>query len=470
MKILEYYNYFSFVELNKLTLFLESPYFNNEGAVTQLHLCLYHLKQDTKNNPIKEVNFEEFFKKILPNKEYNENYLRVLFTKLIKLLERFLEIEYNEIPFNKKIETMNRFNLKKNYEGHIQKVLEQKPQDFKDDFYYLSTSLLYHDYNSYLNHSLGDHIEQYRKNIIAFNENFDIFFIYNKLRSLCNLINDKKILNLNYELSYKEELLKIIYSEKYDDIIPIKVYKLLYKMLNEEEDIYDDYVHNAIENSKKFQYDEVVVLLTFAQNYCIKQINASKFEYFDKMFELIKYRIEHEFVLSQGEIQPRLFKTIVNTALRVKESDWAYNFIKEYSKYLPASEYDKAYNFNMAFYMFEMNKYSKTIELLSKVEYDDLFYGFNVRLLLLKSYYELDEVEPLDHLLASFKIFVNRKKSGISENYKKAHLNVLLIVKKLISVNPRDKKKVQNIKNKFLTLKPIAEMGWLTEKFNEFKL
>lgn len=469
MKILEYYNYFSIQELNRLTLFLESPYFNNEGAVTQLHLSLYHIKQDNKNNPIEEINFQSIFKKVLPNKAYNENYLRVLFTKLIKLIERFLEIEYNEIPFNRKIETMNKFNLKKNYESHIQKALSQEPTDYKDDFYFLSKSLLYYDYNSYLNHSLGDNIDRYNKNIIAFNENFDIFFIYNKLRSLCNLINDKKILNIDYELSYKEELLKVIYSEKYDDIIPIRVYKLLYKLLQDEKESYDDFVNAVIEHGEKFQYDEVVVLLTFAQNYCIKKINASKFEYFDKMFFIIKYRIEHHYILSQGEIQPRLFKTIVNTAMRVKEHEWAYNFIKDYAKFLPIAEYDKAYNFNMAFYMFEMKKYSKTIELLSKVEYDDLFYGFNVRLLLLKSYYELDELETLDHLLASFKIFVNRKKSGISENYKKAHLNVIYIVKKLIAVNPRDKKKVQEIKSKFQLMKPIAEMAWLSEKLQEFK-
>lgn len=469
MKILEYYNHFSLPELNRLTLFVESPYFNNESAVTRLHLLLSLLKQDNKNNPLEEINLVEISDKLFPNKPYNENYVRVLFTKLIKLIERFVEIEYNEIPFNKKIETLNRFNLKKNYESHITKAIEMKQEDFKDDFYFLSKSLLYHDYNSYLNHSLGNNVEKYNRNIVAFNENFDIFFIYNKLRSLCNLINDKKILNTNYELSYKEELLKVIYSDKYDDIIPIKVYKLLYKMLDGEEEIYDSFVKLVIDNSAKFQYDEVVVLLTFAQNYCIKQINASQFDFFDKMFFIIKYRIERDFILSQGEIQPRLFKTIVNTAIRVKENEWAYTFIKDYSKYLPPAEYDKAYNFNMAFYMFEMKKYSKTIELLSRVEYDDLFYGFNVRLLLLKSYYELDEIEPLDHLLASFKIFVNRKKGGISDNYKWAHLNVILIVKKLISVNPRDKKKVQEIKHKFLSLKPIAETAWLTEKLEEFK-
>lgn len=465
LKILEYYYYFSLSEIKRLTLFLESAYFNNEAALVQLHHAI--MEQVSAKKEMEEIDLAQIHKKLFPNKKFNESYLRVLMTKLIKLIEKFVETEYCSVPYHKKFEVLQRFKLKRNYESLIKKTISLEPENFKDDLFYLSKSLLYEDYNAYLSPSIGDHIEDYKHNIIEFNKNFDIYFITKKLKSLCNITNDQAILNTQYELTYKDELLKIIYSDQLDEIIPIRLYKLLYRLINKEDGVYDPFVDLVKENAQKLSIDEVFNFLAHAQNYCIKQINSSKFEFFEKMHDLYVYRIENNFVLSQNEINPRLFKNVVNTALRVGEADWTHDFIKTYSKFLPKSEYEKAYNFNMAFYQFEIKHYSKTIELLSKVEYDDLYYGFNVRMLLMKSYYELDEMEALDHLLQSFKVFISRKK-GISEYYKLAHQNVIFIVKKLVDVNPRDKKKLIAIKLKFESLKPVAETAWLKEKIAEF--
>jgi hypothetical protein len=457
LKILEYYTTFSNQELQKLTLFLESAYFNTDASLLDIHLWLIKHKSE------EEIDVEKLHKFVFPQKQFLLNFIRVKLTRLSYLIQKFIEVEYSTTPFHLPIASHLNLRMNRNYESLVKQEFKNKDIDFKDPFYFLSKSLVHDFHNKYLLSDLGNNIEPYIQNIEIFNYNFDAFFILNKLRTLCNITNDQKILNHQFQFEFSDELKALIYNEKFDEIVLIKIYKLLYRVLQNEEEFYEEYVQMIKSNHTLIDYQEVISLLTLANNFCIKKINETKSAYFDKMFELIKYRIENDLILVDGMIQDRFFKNIVNTAIRVGEKDWAYNFIKKYIQYIPPSEYDKVYNFNMAFYMFEIQKYDKTIELLNKVEYDDLFYGFNVRVLMVKSYYELSELEPLESLIKSFKTFIQRKK-GSSEAYKKSHVHFLDIVNSICKTSPRDKVKLKIISDKINTIKPMAEAAWLKGK------
>ena len=465
MKILEYYFSLTLVQLRKLGEFLDCTYFNQDKSLVEIHHYLVEFKQKHDENKDESLSLDDIHIQIYKVKTANPAFIRVKLSRMLKLIEQYIDIEFCTIPLHQRIEVLNKLNLKKNYEYHINQIFEEEAPNLKNNLYYLSKSMIYDDYNKYLFPSIGDNLELYKQNIQQFNYHFDAFFILHKLRTLCISINDKKILNFKMEDTFTEELLLIINTDKYDEIIPIKIYKFLYKILNDEDTYYEQYILLIKEHIESFSYDDIIVFFTYANNFCIKKINESKTEYFDKMFDLIQYRIEKNILLVQDEIQPRSFKNIVNTGIRVGQSEWVLRFINTYSKYLPKQEYEKAYHFNMAFYQFEIKQYSKTISLLSKVDYDDLFYGFNVRLLLLKSYFELKEFEALDHLLKSFKTFINRKK-GINDLYKKGHLNLVQMVHKLVTTHPRDKKKLGILKLNIDATRPLAEIAWLQEKIN----
>ena len=463
MKILEFYIAFSKNQLKQLREFLDSTYFNQDKSLLAIHDYLVSFVVINREEIIESLDLDELHTQIYKVEVPNPSFIRVKLSRMLKLIERYIDIELCEIPIHSRIEVMNKLSLKKNYESIIHQSLEEKIPDLKNNLYYLSRGMIYDDYNKYLFSSIGDNLEIYKENIIQFNYNFDVFFILHKLRTLCISLNDKKILNYKMEDTFTSELLEIINSEKYDEIVPIKIYKYLYKLLNDEEEYYEQYLEIVKTNIERFNYDDIIVFITYANNFCIKKINESKTEYFKKMFDLIEYRIDKDLILVQNEIQPRSFKNIVNTGVRVGAIEWVYKFIQKYSKFLPKQEYEKAYHFNMAFYQFEIKEYNKTITLLSKVEYDDLFYGFNVRLLLLKSYFELKEFETLHHLLKSFKTFINRKK-GINELYKQGHLNLISIVHKLSSIHPRDKKKLTILNQFIFNTRPLAEIAWLHDK------
>ena len=82
------------------------------------------------------------------------------------------------------------------------------------------------------------------------------------------------------------------------------------------------------------------------------------------------------------------------------------------------------------------------IEQLREVEYKNLTYSLGGKLMLLKTYYELEELNPLSSLLDSYSIYLRRNKL-ISRELKQQYLNVLRFTRKLASIAPYDKKGIQ---------------------------
>ncbi|MFT4665437.1 MAG: hypothetical protein ACI8YQ_002556 [Polaribacter sp.] len=69
------------------------------------------------------------------------------------------------------------------------------------------------------------------------------------------------------------------------------------------------------------------------------------------------------------------------------------------------------------------------MQLLTKVEYDDLFLNLGSKLILLKIYFETKEWDALDSLLSSFKIFLYRK--TVMEYHKDNYQNITDLTREL---------------------------------------
>lgn len=66
--------------------------------------------------------------------------------------------------------------------------------------------------------------------------------------------------------------------------------------------------------------EEINVLMN---NYCIAQINAQNFDYFNELFSLYKNAVEEKLILEENIIVQSTFRNYVQTALRVDEVEWA---------------------------------------------------------------------------------------------------------------------------------------------------
>jgi hypothetical protein len=95
--------------------------------------------------------------------------------------------------------------------------------------------------------------------------------------------------------------------------------------------------------------------------------------------------------------------------------------------------------------IFLPKEFDKVIELLREVEYEDFTYNLNSKVMLLFTYYEMDEIEPLYSLFESFRVYLNRHKA-IPEQRKNNYKNLIKYTKKLTKVMPGDKKAIEKLK------------------------
>jgi hypothetical protein len=173
-------------------------------------------------------------------------------------------------------------------------------------------------------------------------------------------------------------------------------------------------------------------------------------------------------LVEEGELSPWYFKNIVNIALRVGEYDWAENFINQYSSMLPELLRENSLTYNLAQVFFFRKEYDKVLEQLRNVEYDDVAYNLGSKAMLLATYYETDEMEPLYSLFESFRAYLNRHKD-IPVNRRKNYGNLIRFTRKLTRIMPGDQSAVDKFKKELKETKNVASLNWLKEKLAELE-
>lgn len=133
------------------------------------------------------------------------------------------------------------------------------------------------------------------------------------------------------------------------------------------------------------------------------------------------------------------------------------------------------YHFNLATWYYEQENYDQVINLLNRVTFTDVYYEISSKYILLKVYYDSDEINPLTYLITSFDRYIRRNKAISSQN-RQGILNFLLMLKKLVKLKEWQLYKkadfMQAQKEKLEMLleekKPMVNLVWLKQKLNEY--
>jgi tetratricopeptide (TPR) repeat protein len=222
------------------------------------------------------------------------------------------------------------------------------------------------------------------------------------------------------------------------------------------------------EHGLKFPKQEALQLYYSAINYCIRRINKSDQKFLEESFQLYNELVENEIIFINDELSPWDFKNIIVLALRLGKYNWTEGFILNYNHKLPETSRENAVTYNLAQLYFYQKQYEKVIEQLQNVEYEDVSYNLNSKSMLIATYYEMDEIEPLYSLFESFRAYLNRHKD-ISNERRKLYSNLIRITKKLTKLSPGDAKSLEKIKTEMTQTKNIASANWLKEKISELE-
>ncbi|MCF8244860.1 MAG: hypothetical protein K9J37_09045 [Saprospiraceae bacterium] len=473
-RLLELLRTFSPAELTAFGKFLRSPYHNLREDVVLLFDYFFE-KKESKPQSGGQANVfakQTVFKAIFPKDIFDEKRLAYTLSFLHQLAQNFLVINEleaeNDPAFQLRLaKSLRKRGLERHYETTLKKAeitLESQPHRHLD----------YH----YLSHLL--HLERYEsgarerrtasRHFQELADAGDLFFIANKLRQSCTALMHKAVSEANLRLELLDEVLAQVERQNLTQTPAVGVWYFGYRALSEVEPrAWFVQLREAMRMYVgRFPKAEMREVSTLAVNCCIRQINTRREAgeqafWLGQVFEIYKEGLDNQVFIENGELSRFTYNNIANAGLGLKAFDWVEDFLTKYKDLLEPRHRETAYLFNLASLHFRKPDYERALELLTQAEFDDVLHNLDARRMLLRIYFDLDEVSALDSLLDSFTIFLRRRRDV---GYLRQHyLNLIRFTKKLLQTPAQNQAAREKLRSEITDCKALAEREWLLLKF-----
>lgn len=463
---------FSKYEQNRCRKYLQSSYFNvNQTLVDLYDLLIKDINNKSGNRD--DLNKEKLWKKLSLQPPYDDIRFRKYFSDLLKLIEDYLAlVVYQDntlLQSTLLIEAVGEKKLEKLYNTVMKDARRISEQTkLKDADFYLAQ---YQIEKNYYNLTKYETKRTSKSNVEDIAKNIDLFYFSEKLRIVCEVLSRQNLASYDYKISLIDEIVNYVHSSEFEPVPPVLVYYQIYLLYTEPEN--EEHYHKLmtlLDEYSAFFPEEVVKdeLYMSAQNYCIKKINQGNQKFLKELFFLYQTLLKKEIIIANGEISPWYFRNIVVVALRLGEYAWTEDFIIKYQDFLEEDFRRNTVTYNLAQLYFYQKKYEKVIEQLQNVEYDDITYSLNSKTMLMATFYELDDIDPLFSLMESFRTYLNRQKS-LPPSKARDYLNLIRFTKRLVRLIPKDHDAINKLKEDVLKEKGAVNANWLLEKIAELE-
>ncbi len=406
---------------------------------------------------------EYVFAQLYAGRPYSDSRMRYLTHELMTYTEDFIaDRTLAAEPFMKQMLLLRYFRerqLERHFElayKQLKNQLEAQPLRSHDYFFYSYQADA--EYNLYLKHKQNRDVEP---NIQKLSDNIDAHYLLYKIDIYTEALNYKNILKVDYDIQFTDILFKGLDSDYLDRYPALALHHKALLTLAEPQQEKHFYALKDMLGAHKhlLTTPELNDLFTLARNYCIKRINKGDKQFEHDLFDLYQQEIAQIDETDQLEISPMLYKNVVTLAINIGEAKWIKSFTERYQSKLPEPHRKSLYSFNMAKYWFTQRKYGRVIELLSDVEYIEMFDQLAAKSILLKAYFEQEEVQAFESLVHSFRVLLGNKKD--LGYHGKSYLNFAGFAEKLFLA---DDKKKKALLAKMSTVKELVERKWLLEK------
>lgn len=476
-KLLDLIQLLTVKERLRLQELVYSPYFNKHQNSQKLLVYIFEHLQDGSSNMA--LSKEAAFAVLFPKEAYDVQRIKDVMTLLTRQVEQYLQlVNYEKDPLAAQWHLLRELRDRKanKYFEQTEKQMRQALEKTKDDDakhrwgYELESEA-----DSYF---MGQSTRAQHQSIQYRADHLDRYYLLNKLRVSCEMINRSNIIKAKYETPFLNEV--CLHLEQHPQLYGteklVYAYYRILKALTEPdvEAHYTTLIDYLNEHATSFETDEARGMYDYAKNYCIKKINSGKSDYLQRLFEVYKALLDNRIIYQNGLLTEWDYKNIVTVATRQKEFDWCYNFIEDNRELLDPAQRDNAYTYNLAMYYYSRNQWKQAMTLLRDVEFTDLYYGLGAKTTLLKTYYELDELDAFFNMIDSFRTYLKRNKL-ISEYQYTVNNNLLKFAKKLAILKNKQgivsknafEKELHELEKAIASTQQITNVDWLKQKMAE---
>lgn len=425
----------SFISLNKeekrmLNLYIRSNYVKYHKDLLPFYLFFSDKKYLNSNIITKEKAFAYIYGE---NKSYDDQKIRHLIWLCTKLLEEFIVQYHGQKNDIQNYKTLAEFYISKQLNRYASEALSSGinalgKNNIKYDKYYLES--YYFMSNMYKISS-----SEKRDSLLYVNESNQQLNTYYVIELLKNTIQILTIKAVNSEAEENEILLPILNIIPNSNLLENPLIYIYYKayilIKNDDEQSFDPLLKNLKKHEKLFSLNDIGYLYHLIINYCIKKHNLNIIKYREAGFKIYLYALEKRFLFDYNFITRFNFSNVVTLGIRLNYLAKVERFIKDYAAFIEPSYQEITIAFNEAKLNYAKKNYKKAVNILLTTKFKDVLWNLNMKHLLLKIYYETDEIELLKFQLTAFKKYVNRRNNiGYHQTYfKKVALSFKNLIK-----------------------------------------
>ncbi len=453
-------------EIRELAKWLHSPVHNQREDVIKLHNFLMeddHLLKDDF------LGKEYVYRWIFPEEPYNDGKMRQVIYFMRKSVDEFLV--YNELmsdDIRAKIVLGKVYRKKKLYKVFERntKVLEK----IKENYPYRNADFLRNEY-SWLSELYAYESERKVRsasfNLQEASDSLDVVYLADKLRQSCLMLAHETVTESEYEIGLLEEVLDYVEKSDLLKFPAIAIYYYGYKSITEpENEVHFDNLKKEVLTSDSFFFKtEMRDIYLMTVNYCIGKMNKGDSKFIREAFELYKRGFETGIYIENGIVSRWTFQNLVLIGLSLKEYSWIENFIHKYKDIVDKAYRESIVNFCYAKLYYTKGDFDRAKDHLLFVNYTDALINLRAKIILMKMYFEEKEIEPLESLLGSMGIYVQRKE--VSAFHKVNSKNIIRLTKKLLRVVSQ--KQRAKLKLEIETVNPLSEREWLLGQLEKIR-
>jgi hypothetical protein len=451
-------------ELKELDKALHSPFFNYRDE----EIRLYEYLLLTKKRKTLSISAEEACSFVFKQAIADLPRLRHVMTYLLRIISRYIAIsemeQTEEIHRLLLTRSIRRRNLPKLFLTHYTDTKNYFEQEA------LLSPELYHSqfqlHTEYYSYSIANRRAQ-NDELQRLSDDLDSFYIIQKLKHACNILSYQNIFKYEQPQELIQETMALVSKKKLlsNPLVDLLYHNYLCLSEPENEGYFVQLKLLLLTRSERIDPKELKDIFTLAINYCIKRLNTGGQKYYQEVFEIYQEGLRRKVFEENNQLSAFTYKNISAIAIGLKEYKWVATFLEDYKTKLDTEVREDFYTYCMARYYFAIGNYTKVTDLLQQVAIKEQFTDLDARVLLIKTYFELDEFGLLDYAIGNLKQQLKRK--NILSYHQTVYGNFVRAVSKLTHLRTYDKKARTTLIEQINATKALAEKEWLLSKLNK---
>lgn len=481
-KLISLLKSFSKAEFKEFEKFVASPFHSRGRNLLPLFKFIKKFYPEFSH---KHLEIRYVFKTLYPDVNYNMLVMRKLISELEKMGENYLvqiNMRNNDFDYYKRLsDELKSRDMIKLFETNINKATEEiKNKGINNDYFKKNFEVSLIKEEAYF--KTGDHSKTVQSLL-----NGSVNFILYSLMEIMLQLRSVELIKHYTKQDMNELLMHVFFDNlafgkilefvndnfpEYGSILELQYYSLKISAEFKDDGLIEKVWELYKKNFEIMSSDLKYLYYSFipGASSVVSEKNPEKYNHIT--FDIIKFGLKYRLYAPGIEdfMDPYFYRLSITTAIDLEEYAWVKNFIDDHTSELQADNRENMRFFGYMFYHFYKGDFEKALFEAGKIKFDLFQFKYDIRVITLMIYYELDYFEEAISLLDSFKHFIIENRS-VTEKRKEHYLNFIKVYDLLMKCKDDDKGiTVWELSGSINNLEYLVRKEWFIKKIEELEL